>query len=106
MLMLGYPKDVEDVVLGKDGVLQYMRPNSYLIDHTTSSPELAKRIYDQALLRNVHSVDAPVSGGDVGAREARLVIMCGADKESFEAVQPVFKSYGTNIQHLGGASSG
>lgn len=75
--MLGYPTDVESVVLGEDGILKYMKKGSILIDHTTSSPELAQRIYKSALEKGIDSIDAPVSGGDVGAREAKLVVMCG-----------------------------
>lgn len=76
--MLGYPKDVEEMVLG-DGILQHMKKGSYLIDHTTSSPGLAEKIAAQAKEREVHSVDAPVSGGDIGAKNGKLVIMIGGE---------------------------
>ena len=77
-LMLGYPKDVEDMVLG-DGILQHMKKGSYLIDHTTSSPGLAERIAEKAQEAGVNSIDAPVSGGDIGARNGKLVVMIGGE---------------------------
>jgi 3-hydroxyisobutyrate dehydrogenase len=67
-LMLGYPHDVEQMTLGSEGVIQHMRPGTVLIDHTTSSPDLAKRIAAEATLKQVLSLDAPVSGGDIGAK--------------------------------------
>ena len=79
-LMLGYPHDVEQVVLNPEtGVLGHMKPGSFLIDHTTSSPGLAERIYAEAKKRQVRSIDAPVSGGDIGARNGQLVTMVGAE---------------------------
>ena len=70
--MLGYPKDLEDLLFNKDKLIDHIQPGSYLVDHTTSSPELAKRIYEECKLKNVFSLDAPVSGGDIGAREGKL----------------------------------
>ncbi|KAM3135267.1 hypothetical protein pb186bvf_012565 [Paramecium bursaria] len=105
-LMLGYPKDVEQVVLGAHGVLQYMKPNALLVDHTTSAPQLAELIYAEALKKQVHSLDAPVSGGDIGAREGRLVVMCGGTQEALQLAEPILKVYSANIQLLGPAGKG
>ena len=80
ILMLGYPQDVESMTIGPNGVLSHMKKNSLLIDHTTSKPQLAATIYEACKKLGIDSIDAPVSGGDIGAREARLVIMCGGDK--------------------------
>lgn len=77
-LMLGYPHDVRSMVLDEtNGILQHMKEGSTLIDHTTSSPDLAEQIFSQAAKRGIHSVDAPVSGGDIGARNGKLVTMVG-----------------------------
>lgn len=82
--MLGYPHDVEQVTLDeKTGVLNYMKEGSILIDHTTSSPGLAMRIYEEASKRNIKVLDAPVSGGDIGAKNGKLVTMVGGDSETF-----------------------
>jgi 3-hydroxyisobutyrate dehydrogenase len=73
------------------------------VDHTTSQPNLAVRIHEECRKYKVGAVDAPVSGGDVGAREGKLVIMCGGDKGDFEMVEPVMKTYGKNV-HLNGTA--
>jgi 3-hydroxyisobutyrate dehydrogenase len=78
--IVGYPSDVEEVYLGQDGILNNIKPGTTVIDMTTSSPQLAKRIYQAAKEKGVHSLDAPVFGGDIGAREARLAIMVGGDE--------------------------
>ncbi len=104
--MVGYPKDVEEVYLGERGIVRHARPGAYLIDMTTSTPSLAKRIYEEAKARQMHALDAPVSGGDIGAREARLAIMVGGDEEAFEAVKPILGLMGTNIVRQGGAGAG
>jgi 3-hydroxyisobutyrate dehydrogenase len=104
--MIGYPKDVEEVYLGKNGILQAVKPNTYVIDMTTSQPSLAKKIYEQARERDVYSLDAPVSGGDIGAKEARLAIMVGGDKAAFETCLPLFEVMGKNIVYQGDAGSG
>lgn len=104
--MVGYPRDVEEIYLGADGIVDNATVGSVLIDMTTSSPLLARRIYEQARAKNVFALDAPVSGGDVGAREARLSIMVGGDAEAFERVKPVFSAMGTNIVLQGVAGAG
>lgn len=104
--IVGYPKDVEEVYLGANGILERAKSGSYLIDMTTSSPALATKIFEQAAAKNLHSLDAPVSGGDIGAREARLSIMVGGDEKVFEAVKPIFECMGTNVVYQGKAGSG
>nr|WP_128755855.1 NAD(P)-dependent oxidoreductase [Bacillus sp. LL01] len=104
--MVGYPKDVEDVYLEENGIMVHAQEGAYLIDMTTSTPTLAKQIYLHAKERGLHSLDAPVSGGDIGAREGRLTIMVGGDKEAFDDCMPIFKAFGANIIHQGGAGAG
>lgn len=104
--IIGYPRDVEEVYLGENGLIPNGREHTYLIDMTTSTPSLASRIYKEAKHKGMHALDAPVSGGDVGAKEAKLSIMVGGDKEDFESVLPIFESLGTNIVYQGKAGSG
>lgn len=104
--MVGYPKDVEEVYLGEQGLVALAKPGTYLIDMTTSSPLLARRIYDAAKTRGLMALDAPVSGGDIGAREARLAIMAGGDQEAYAAMKPIFELLGKNIILQGGAGAG
>lgn len=104
--LVGYPKDVEEVYLGKAGIIGHAKSGSYIVDMTTSAPGLAKEIYDQALAKGIYSLDAPVSGGDVGAREARLAIMVGGDGEVFEALVPIFNIMGKNVILQGQAGAG
>ena len=104
--MLGFPADVEDTCLGADGVIANARAGTLLIDMTTSSPVLARRIADAAAARGMSSVDAPVSGGDVGARAATLVIMCGGEQAAFDRAQPILQLLGKNIARLGPPGSG
>lgn len=103
--MVGYPADVESVYLGEDGVLSVKR-SGYIVDMTTSSPQLARRIYAAAKEKGVASLDAPVSGGDLGARNATLAIMAGGDEEAFNELLPVFKAMGKTINYFGGAGCG
>jgi 3-hydroxyisobutyrate dehydrogenase len=104
--MVGFPSDVEEVYMGEQGILNNAKPNSFLIDMTTSSPALAKLIYEAGRERQMHALDAPVSGGDIGAKEARLSIMVGGNCEAFEAVLPLFQIIGTNIVYQGEAGAG
>ena len=104
--MVGYPEDLEAVVLGKGGALNGMKPGSLLIDFTTSCPELAKRIAEAASEKGVLSLDAPVSGGDIGAKGGTLAIMCGGSDEAFTKAEPVLQNLGDKIKHFGGAGSG
>ena len=104
--IVGFPKDVREVFLGTDGALAGAKAGSVLVDMTTSEPSLAVEIYEAAKAKSVHAVDAPVSGGDVGAKEARLSIMIGGDKEVVEALQPCWEAMGKTIVHQGGPGSG
>ncbi|EKN65570.1 2-hydroxy-3-oxopropionate reductase [Neobacillus bataviensis LMG 21833] len=104
--MVGYPTDVEEVFLGEGGLLQYSKPGSYLIDMTTSAPSLAVKIYNEAKKKEIYAIDAPVSGGDVGAREAKLSIMVGGEEEAFKAVRPLLEFLGTNIVYQGKPGAG
>lgn len=104
--ILGYPKDVESVYLGEGGIVSKLKSGGVAIDMTTSSPKLAKSIYEEGQRRGIGILDAPVSGGDLGAREARLSIMVGGEAELFERTLPVFQAMGKNIVYQGKAGSG
>jgi 3-hydroxyisobutyrate dehydrogenase len=104
--IVGFPRDVREVFLGAEGALAGAKPGAVLVDMTTSEPSLAQEIYRAAKARGVHSIDAPVSGGDVGAKNATLSIMVGGDKEVVEAVQPLLAVMGKTIVHQGGPGAG
>ena len=104
--MVGYPHDVEEVYLSADGIVARARAGAILIDMTTSSPALAARIAAAAAERGVRALDAPVSGGDIGAREAKLAIMVGGEPAAFDAALPVLQRMGTNIVLQGGPGAG
>ena len=104
--IVGYPKDVEQVYLGEDGIVTNAKEGAYIVDMTTSSPILAEKIYDVAKSRNLHAVDAPVTGGDVGAKNATLTILVGGDEADFEALKPIFEVIGKNIVYEGAAGAG
>ncbi|WP_026574704.1 NAD(P)-dependent oxidoreductase [Bacillus sp. UNC438CL73TsuS30] len=104
--IVGYPKDVEEVYFGDYGLIAHAKVGSYLIDMTTSAPYLAKKIYEAAKKKGIQAIDAPVSGGDVGAKEAKLSIMAGGEREAFDAVRPIFAHLGTNIVYQGEAGAG
>jgi 3-hydroxyisobutyrate dehydrogenase len=104
--IVGFPQDVEAIYLGTGGIIERAPEGAFLIDMTTSSPELARRIDEAARAKGQHAIDAPVSGGDVGAREARLSIMTGGALEDFDAVLPILKVMGQNVVLQGPAGSG
>ncbi|MFV1967232.1 MAG: NAD(P)-dependent oxidoreductase [Pirellulaceae bacterium] len=104
--IVGFPQDVREVMLGDQGALAGSKAGNILVDMTTSEPSLAVEIYEAARGKGVSSVDAPVSGGDVGARESRLSIMIGGDKEVVEALQPCWQAMGKTIVHQGAAGAG
>ncbi|HEX7063514.1 MAG TPA: NAD(P)-dependent oxidoreductase [Bacillales bacterium] len=104
--MVGYPHDVEEVYFGEGGILNHASTGAYLIDMTTSKPALAERIFQEARAKNMYALDAPVSGGDVGARNGTLTIMVGGDSEAFKAVKPVLEAMGENIVLQGEAGAG
>ncbi len=104
--MVAYPRDVRTVVLGENGVLAGLRQGGTVVDMTTSSPGLAEELYEKALSKGVHAVDAPVSGGDVGAAQGTLSIMIGGDRVVFEKLLPLFEIMGKSINYMGGAGKG
>ncbi len=104
--IVGFPKDVREVYLGEEGILNGAKKNSIIVDMTTSEPTLAREIYDKAKKLGISSIDAPVSGGDVGAKEGTLAIMTGGDKEAYEKVLPLFQLMGKNIAYMGKAGAG
>jgi len=104
--IVGYPKDVREVYLGGNSILAGASEGSILVDMTTSQPTLAREIYQVARQRKIYALDAPVSGGDIGAREARLSIMIGGDRDVAEHVHPLFKLMGANIRYMAPAGSG
>ncbi|MFC7394083.1 NAD(P)-dependent oxidoreductase [Scopulibacillus cellulosilyticus] len=104
--MVGFPKDVEEVYFGENGILSNAKPDTYVIDMTTSTPSLAQQIYALAKEKDIHALDAPVSGGETGAKEARLAIMVGGDQEDFEAMKPIFEILGKNIVLQGKPGAG
>lgn len=105
-VMVGYPADVRSVILGSDGVLEGLSEGGLLVDMTTSEPSLAREIYERAGQSEVAALDAPVSGGDIGAREGRLAIMVGGDKAAFDRCLPMFEVFGENIAYMGEAGAG
>lgn len=104
--IVGYPKDVEEVYFAPGGILESANPGAVLIDMTTTSPRLSERIYAAAKEKGMTALDAPVSGGDVGAQKGTLAIMVGGDREAFDRMQPVFAAMGTNIRYQGGPGCG
>ena len=104
--IVGFPSDVREVMLGEDGALAGSKPGNVLVDMTTSEPSLAIEIHEAARAQDVHSVDAPVSGGDVGAKNGTLSIMIGGDDEVVQALQPCWDAMGGTIVHQGGAGAG
>ncbi|PIE05110.1 MAG: oxidoreductase [Spirochaetales bacterium] len=104
--IVGYPSDVEEVYFGPQGIFTAVSPGTVLVDMTTSSPSIARRIARTAQEKGCAALDAPVSGGDTGAREARLAIMAGGSKEAFEKIKPLFETMGQTISLMGPAGSG
>ena len=104
--IVGFPSDVREVMLGEDGALAGSKAGNVLVDMTTSEPSLAIEIHEAARAQDVHSVDAPVSGGDVGAKNGTLSIMIGGDDEVVQALQPCWDAMGGTIVHQGGAGAG
>ena len=104
--MVGYPSDVEATYYGESGVLDAAGGDAVLVDLTTSDPALARRIAADAAKRGLHALDCPVSGGDVGARNATLSIMCGGESQAFERARPLLELMGKNVVLQGPAGSG
>src|ERR1700737_855734 len=106
LTIVGTPADVQALYLGDEGLIMHARHDAVLIDMTTSSPQLAEELAAQAALRGVHMLDAPVSGGDIGAREGRLSIMVGGASDVLARVEPMLRCLGTNIVLQGGPGAG
>jgi 3-hydroxyisobutyrate dehydrogenase len=104
--IVGYPKDVEEIYLGPGGILENAAPGTLAIDMTTSDPSLARTLYKEGQKKEIHALDAPVSGGDLGARNAALSIMVGGDEPVFNAARPLLETMGKNIVYQGPAGSG
>lgn len=104
--IVGYPKDVIEVYFGPDGILANADPGTYVIDMTTTSPKLAVQIFDEAEKLGLHAIDAPVTGGDSGAKAGTLTILAGGKKEDFDTCMPVFEAMGKNINYEGKAGNG
>lgn len=104
--IVGFPSDVQQVILGDDGALAGMQPGGIVVDMTTSRPSLAVDMYHAAKTKDVHCVDAPVSGGDIGAKNGTLSIMIGGDADVVTALQPCWDAMGQTIVHQGAAGAG
>lgn len=104
--MVGYPSDVEEVYFGQEGIFSTAKPDSIVIDMTTSQPTLAKKIEAFAQTKQMEALDAPVSGGDIGAQNGTLSIMVGGKKDVFEQVMPLLQVFGQNIVYQGEAGAG
>ncbi|MCP4745757.1 MAG: NAD(P)-dependent oxidoreductase [Desulfobacteraceae bacterium] len=104
--MVGFVHDVAQSILSPEGVLSKAKPETVIVDMTTSSPRLATRIYTKAKEQGVDVLDAPVSGGDIGARDATLAIMAGGDSDVFDKIKPLLEKLGQNIAYMGAAGSG
>lgn len=104
--MVGFPKDVEEVYFAAGNIFDNASAGMYLIDMTSTSPAIAQRLWEEGQERGIHVIDAPVTGGDVGAREGRLSILAGGSYEDYVACLPVFKAMGTNINYMGTAGKG
>lgn len=105
-LMVGFPSDVREVVLGEQGVLQGARAGSILVDMTTSEPTLARELAEAAAQKEVVALDAPVSGGDIGARNGTLSIMVGGEQAAFDSLKPCWQAMGATIVRQGGPGCG
>ena len=104
--IVGYQKDVEEVYFGEVGVIAHADPGTCLIDMTTTSPKLAVRIYENGKKKGLPVLDAPVTGGDAGAKAGTLTILVGGDQETFEKCRPLFEAMGKNIYYEGKAGNG
>ena len=104
--IVGFPSDVKEVYFDEDKIINNVRPKTILIDMTTSSPTLAKEIYDKASNQGLFALDCPVTGGDLGAKNGTLTIFAGGDKDIYERVEPILKAMGTTIAYVGEAGAG
>jgi 3-hydroxyisobutyrate dehydrogenase/2-hydroxy-3-oxopropionate reductase len=106
LMCVGNDRDLLEVALGKDGALSGMKKGAVLVDHTTASADAARRIFAEAKAKGVHFIDAPVSGGQAGAENGKLTVMCGGEQEPFDRAKPVMDSYGKAVTLIGASGSG
>ena len=106
MLMVGNDNDVLEVAAGKEGALAGMKKGAVLVDHTTASADVARRVFAMAKEKGVDFIDAPVSGGQAGAENGKLTVMCGGEQAAFDRAKPVMDSYGRAVTLLGPAGAG
>ncbi|MCR5085639.1 MAG: NAD(P)-dependent oxidoreductase [Succinivibrionaceae bacterium] len=106
LTVVGGPQDVEQIYLGPGGILAHAAPGALLIDHTTSSPALAVRLHAEGKARGLRVLDAPVTGGDVGAREGTLSVLIGGEKDDFEAAREILGAIGSTLTLMGGPGAG
>lgn len=104
--IVGYPKDVEEVYMEQGNIFDSVKAGTFLIDMTTNSPTLAKKLYEAGKKKGLHVLDAPVTGGDIGAKNGTLSILVGAEKEDYEMCRPILEAMGTNINYFGKAGAG
>ena len=104
--IVGFPQDVESIFLGPDGIVENAKSGAIIVDMTTSRPDLAQKIAEIAAKKGIQSLDAPVSGGDVGAKRGKLSIMVGGEREAYDRVLPLFELMGGNVVYQGPAGSG
>ncbi len=104
--IVGFPEDVRQVLLGPDGAIANARAGALIVDFTTTEPSLAVEIYEAAGARDLDAIDAPVSGGDIGARNGALSIMVGGDDAALDRATPIFECFGKTVVHQGGAGAG
>lgn len=106
LMCVGNDDDVRSITLGQHGALSAMKPNAMLVDHTTTSAELARELAQVAKEQGISFMDAPVSGGQAGAENGQLTIMCGGEQTLFEKLQPVFAAYGRSAIRMGEVGQG
>ena len=106
VLCVGNDEDVKDIINGKSGIIDALNPGSIIVDHTTTSAELAKEMNEVLLLKDCFFVDAPISGGQLGAESGTLSIMAGGDRDAYEACNKIFKSYSKSHKFMGPSGSG
>ena len=106
MLMVGNDNDLLEVALGKDGALEGMKKGAILVDHTTASADAARKVFAAAKAKGVDFIDAPVSGGQAGAENGKLTVMCGGEKAPFDKAKPVMDSYGRAVTLMGESGAG
>lgn len=104
--IVGYPKDVEDIYFGKEGIFKELSADKIVVDMTTSTPALAQKIAKKAKELGAQALDAPVSGGDIGAKEGRLTVMMGGEEAAFKEVQTIMKHFSNELRLFGPAGSG